>query len=727
MIIRAGSDIRSVMYDSISLPSVKPCPFVKRSVSFQQRLLTEAVRHFEAGRGAILAESQAEQAARDADGDLETRLVARAQALSVAPALETALGQIRHAVTLSVALLALFALLAGGTAARLVFWPPGEQPVNVYGLLAGILGAPLLALLVWLVLLALRPGALVSASLGGLAHALGRRLSGKLHHDAPQAAAARASTTLLAGGAVGRWSLSAASHALWLSYLLGALTMTLFLLSVQQYRFAWETTILSADSYITLTRALGWLPGLFGFATPDATQIAASQWQGGEAPLAAGAAWSGLVLGSLVVYGILPRLVLLIACLGLRRRALGRFRLDPTLPGYARLQDRLQPLSRSLGVVDAEDAVPEPRPTPPPVSRPEPDVLGPPAILGLEIERPEHWPPLAADWLDLGCIDDRAGRRRTLERLQTTEPPPSHVVVACSIAMTPDRGSGRFLEQLAALGRPLVLLLSEGQRMRRRGQGNDLAQRVADWRSLGQSAGIDDAHVVELDLDHLTEHSRARLAALLEVPETAATDSHIDAAFTLIVDHVGRWRRPPDEAAQAELHRAIARLYGNAPRDFRLPLPNADTLRSAPKQRLQQSAERIRRLLPARLHADPRWLATGALAGAMGCVAIATVTAPAALSALPFWSVLGAALALFTRPSAGEQAVPAADYGQPVSAAALFTLLLELQGRDEAAITRALDELLDERAPTLADAGRARTWLDSLRRRYGALREREAA
>lgn len=706
---------------------------VGQPITFQARLLAEAVRHYEALQHEPLSEPQAGTAARSAGGDLEQRIVNRARALSLAPALQTALGQLRQALILSVTLLILVALMMGAAAARLAFWPLHTQPpVNVYWLLTSILGLPVLTLLVWLGLILVHPSTLATRSLAGLAHALGRRLSLYLHRDSIHAAAVRASAGLLAGTG-GRWRLSALIHGLWVAYLSGALLMALVLLSVRQYSFAWETTILSASSYQVLTRLIGALPALFGFATPDAGQIVASQWHGGgAADLAASTAWSGLVLGSIVVYGILPRFSLLLVSLWLAWRARQRFRLDPDLPGYAGLRAELAPTSSPLGVIDPDDSSAVAGAIEPPEPAAEPALpLGPPAILGLEIEPLAEWPPpLGGAWLDLGHADDRSSRRQVLERLATASP--RWLLVACSLAVTPDRGSRHFLEQLHARAGPrLVLLLSEGQRLRARGEAADLPQRVADWRSLGESAGIAAERIIELDLQHLTEHSRARLRAQLGLAAAEPQPSHSAAACELIVEHVGRWRQPPDAAAQAELHRAIARLYSSQGRLPRLPLPDLAALRADLPNQLQHGADRMRQLLPARLRLNPRWLAAGALSGALGCVALATLTAPAALASLPLWSAAGAALTLFTGRRQNTAADPATakapDFGQPVAAAALFMLLLELQGRDEAAITRALDELLDAAPPAIADAAQARTWLSGLRQRHSALLAREAA
>ena len=63
-----------------------------------------------------------------------------------------------------------------------------------------------------------------------------------------------------------------------------------------------------------------------------------------------------------------------------------------------------------------------------------------------------------------------------------------------------------------------------------------------------------------------------------------------------------------------------------------------------------------------------------------------------------------------------------------VRAAALFALLLELQGRDEATITRLLDRVIDDDDDLdAASAAQTRAWLDRMRHRLDMTVAAEAA
>lgn len=707
----------------------------------EPRLLAEAVRLHEEAQGEPLDEPAADAAAQAAGGDLEQRLLTRAGALSLAPALTSALQHLRQAVSLLIAGGALLALIAGATSAQLTLTVPNDEPViNFFWVLGHLLGVQLLFLLLWLGLMLYRPGAVNSSSLGALVFAAGRRLTHWLHKGPAHVAAARALAGVYASSSLGRWTLSAISHGLWLAFLSGSLVLVILLLSIRQYTFAWETTILSDQSYIALTRLIAWGPEALGFLTPDAQQIAASHWtHDGTPPATAREAWSGLLIGSLVVYGWLPRAGLLVFCLLARRRAAGRWRLETGLPGYARLHSRLLPAARPLGVVDPDRHGRDWEP-PAPVTVPPAPLAGrgPAAIMGFEIEAPAAaWPPTLAgvDWLDLGLVESRDDRRRVLEQLRMATIPPRLIAVVCSVVMTPDRGTRGFLHELReASAAPVLLLLTDGQRLRERGDPPDeVVQRLNDWRVVAASAEVPDERVVDVDLTHLTDASRARLAALLtgKAVQTPAA-SRLDQAFALIVTHAGRWTGPPPATAQAELHRAIAALYDSERSGWRTllnlnhPWPGGSDLVG----QLRGGAGRMLDLLPPRLRLRPRWCAAGALAGALSCVAAATLVTPAAIAALPLWSGLGAALAAVIQPVASD--APAAgeprDLAPAVSSAALFALVLELQGRPEAEISRLLDRVLgDADPPSLADPAAAQSWLAQLQTRLAIARQEVAA
>ena len=113
--------------------------------------------------------------------------------------------------------------------------------------------------------------------------------------------------------------------------------------------------------------------------------------------------------------------------------------------------------------------------------------VGPPAIAGLELPVPgSGWPPelgLAID--DLGLLASREDRQRARARLRAAAHRPATLVVVCDAAATPDRGVRAMLAELCeASAAPLLLAISRGEALRTRESPSNVAQRLADWRSL---------------------------------------------------------------------------------------------------------------------------------------------------------------------------------------------------------------------------------------------------
>ncbi len=704
-------------------------------IGFRDRLLAESVRALEHDGSRPIDAPDAEARAAAVEGDFETRLVVRARAIAAADRLEAAMRNTGQVFLAIVAIGVLLAAVAGLSAARASLLTDNNE-VNVFWALGGLLSVQTILLLVWVIVMVNTPTSLPSLSLGGAAIGVARRMAGRWHRSAENAAVIEASGAIFARGAIGRWTLSSISHALWLVFNASCVLFVVLILSTGLYRFVWETTILPADAFTSLTRAAAWLPSHLGFPTPTPEQIAASD--GSLAPdlsVATRKAWSGLLIGSIVTYGLTPRFVLLVLCVWRQTRARRAYRLDTSRPGYLRLRPRLMPGSQSLGVIDTEtDGEGRIEPVDGSAAAPSRTQGGAPAVLGVEIEPPATpWPPPVGGvaWRDLGFVDGRPDRQRVLAELSNGNEGPSVTVAVCGLTTTPDRGIAAFLTDVRqAAGARMAMVLTGGEALRKRADGGELATRVEDWRALAGVIGVAAGDVIELDLDHLTDASTGKLASLLGVKTTgAAAQRRIEDAFDAIVDHVRRWPPAPavpDTKQQAALHEAIGKLYRSEVSSWaqRLRLPDAAGLTHDLPRTLRTGAQGIVGMLPRRLKADTRWVASGAIAGALGCVTAAALLSPVAIAALPLWSALGAGITAAVRAtvsgSAADDAVnTAADAGRcdAVRAAALFALLLELQCRDEAAITRILDEVIgdaDARLDTPDDVQRS---LDAMRHR----------
>lgn len=400
-----------------------------------QRLwLAETLRLREEQAGP-LEDLEANRHARACGGDLASRLQHRALWLARRDGQFDAL---RH--WLQGARLALLALLALAlcTGAGLAFAAlgNGQTPVNVFWALGSLLGLNLLMLLGWAL------GLVFAGGQGTTLLRLWLWLSEKLARDASAAQLAPALLLLLQRERLNRWLVGIITHGVWLLVLLSALVVVLLLMATRRYGFVWETTILHSDTFVTFVQALGAVPAWLGFSVPGADMIRAS----GDAALDAGGArqaWAAWIVGVLIVYGIAPRLLLAAYCLWRWRQGRRSLQLDPNLPGYAQLRERLMPSSERLGVSDAAPA------SLPGVHTDAAQQAGAGAVLvAIELDSDQPWPPpLPADVKDAGILDSRESRQKLLEQMSRF--PPARLAVACDPRRSPDRGSLGLIAELA--------------------------------------------------------------------------------------------------------------------------------------------------------------------------------------------------------------------------------------------------------------------------------------
>ncbi|WP_263460352.1 DUF2868 domain-containing protein [Thauera sp. Sel9] len=432
-------------------------------------------RHEE--RHGVLEDRTAVRAARTAAPEFEARVLRRAQELGLREGWHDAILRWHGRVRLLLASAVVLALVLGFGAAAGVLGD-GSRAVNVVWALGGLLGVNLFSLLLWLLATLLSRGSRGART--GVAGGLWLRLPSFFERSS-----AAAELPLALGGLPGwsraaGWGVGAAGHALWALALLGAAAGVLAVLAMRRYGFVWETTILPSGVFAWLVDALGRLPALLGFPVPDAATVVAS----GDAPMleeSGRRAWSGWLLGALLVYGVLPRAVLALVCMVLWRRSLQRLRLDLSRPGYARLRPLLLPDSERIGVRDPEPAV-MPRP-----ARHAARLAGSgaPALVAVELGGDLAWPPVAgedgsaADELaafDAGRLDSREQRREALARFGAQ--PPCRLLVAVDPRRTPDRGNLGVIAELADHAvETRVWALGAGG-----GSGETAESRLPQWR-----------------------------------------------------------------------------------------------------------------------------------------------------------------------------------------------------------------------------------------------------
>lgn len=438
---------------------------------FQRLWLSETIRLREEHAGP-LEDTEANRLARADAADLAERIQQRALLLARRDGQWQALLHWLQGARLAGVLLALLALLSGFGLA-LAALGDGSRPINVFWALGSLLGLNLLMLLGWLL------GLLLTRDNPGALGRLWLWLSEKLARDASAAQLAPALLLMLQRQRLTRWGLGLMVNALWALAMLAALVTLLLLLATRRYGFVWETTILGGDTFIALTQAIGALPALLGFSLPDIDVIRAS----GDAAIASEAArqsWAGWLVGVVLVYGLLPRLLLALLCLWRWQSGKNRLKLDLDLPGYSLLRQRLQPDSERLGICDLAPAA---------LHQPQGGATtqaGSGALLlGIELDERRPWPPasLPKGVADAGVIDSREQRRHLLEQL--TRFPPERLAIACDPRRSPDRGTLALIGELArSASATRIWLLPPTP-----GESLDSA-RLTDWHQAIASLGL---------------------------------------------------------------------------------------------------------------------------------------------------------------------------------------------------------------------------------------------
>ena len=248
-----------------------------------------------------------------------------------------------------------------------------------------------------------------------------------------------------------RWYLSRFSHQLWLATLTGMLFAIIFLLIVRQYSFSWESTLLSDQALMTLTHWLGWLPSMVGFNVPDADAVVQSRLVTDVMPLSIARQWASLLVGSLLMYGIVPRAIAWAFCAVMFNRK--KMKLDLSLPYYQKIISFWQ-----RKVVDEDDFVEKVQPVAPKAKVTQGNKL----VALLEYKHPNPtWYHTAGEAFitqppeDFGVLDDREDMDRMLEYLTTHD---VQVLLGIHGKALPDRGTMRKLDKLATHAKQGVIV-----------------------------------------------------------------------------------------------------------------------------------------------------------------------------------------------------------------------------------------------------------------------------
>jgi hypothetical protein len=468
--------------------------------NFENRLLIEQIRYMETQQ-TLACNDEEEGVDHSVHRDFEEHLLQRARCLVEQNDLSAVLGRAARLSRYVRILAFLLAALLG--ALGVIYAVTDSDTINIYWLLLLLLGFNLVSMLLWLIGISLNLEALTSGMLARLSSWLPAHLERK--DSSSGKAGTQADRAWLAchfSGAVGKWQFSKITHQLWLVYLLAGLGSLVLLLTVRQYDFVWGTTLLSDTAFVRLTEVLSTPLQALGFATPSAeqvldTQTGVLQHDAAQALTAEHRyRWAQFLLGALLCYGIVPRIVLwtwsALMCANARRL----FALDFYLPYYISLRQRLMPLASHGQIIDADTSPPLITETS--AIKPVPHAL-PQETQWAAVELGDDiaWPPqsVSAD-NDLGQVVDRESLAHILQYLQSNACPV--IAVAVSAVRSPDRGVQRTIDSLMSncAQRWLVLL-------QKRDDESVSNQRLAAWYRLAEACQVPADNVISLSL---TEH-----------------------------------------------------------------------------------------------------------------------------------------------------------------------------------------------------------------------------
>lgn len=433
-----------------------------RESAFPAAVITEAIRWTE--QNGPLDDAQALRTAASRTADAHGQIIERALQLGERIGLQPEFARARQwAPWVLLALVALIVMAGLGLAGNVV--GGGERHINVIVALVSLLGLHALTLLLWLVGLWMPLGSFNTASLGWIWLSLTARVAGGKRGQAP--VLVRATTGLLSRAKLLPWAFGLVSHGIWSLSFAVVLAAMLFALAFRSYTLSWETTILDPDFFVRAVQVLGWAPAKLGFPVPDAATVLAA------APGAAGQrTWALWLTGCIVVYGLLPRVALVLLSAFVwksRRKALQP---DWREPYYRKLLARFAAMAPAA-IVDADPgrtrgAVP--------TGLPASELHDALFVVGFELPPDMPWPPVA---LPAGMatqvqrIDGSAPARRILLD-QLAHAHPRTVLLVCHAASSPDRGTERFLREVLAHCGECRLWLADAP-------GASATQRWLDW------------------------------------------------------------------------------------------------------------------------------------------------------------------------------------------------------------------------------------------------------
>ena len=458
------------------------------SSNFDNKVLIEQVRCIESQQ-ALANESEKLTTAAGASYSFDDRLLQRARHLVRQQELKDILSHAPGVWRLSNIFAGVLAVMLGAMAS--LYAVSGGSTINIYWLLLVLVGFNFLSMMLWVLGVSTGMDSLITGVLSKasawLPTALGRRQTSIGIAD-------RAWLRCHIGGAVGKWRLSQVTQQLWLLYLCTGLAVLVLSLMARQFDFVWGTTLLSNESFVRLTSMLGQPLHALGFTIPSEQQVMETRIGAGYALNAAHRyGWAQFLIGSLLMFGILPRLILWVVCRAMLGVVQRHFALDYYLPYYIHLRQELMPMHGRSEIVDADTSPPASVEDENPALQARAHTSQLPAgvsWVAVELGDDVAW-PLATIGAqnNLGQVVDRASLDDILQRVRNL--PGQNIAIAVTAGRPPDRGLKRTVSSLcsAAAGTSLVLIEP--------GSGDPISNaRLTAWYRLAQECSVPAENVV---------------------------------------------------------------------------------------------------------------------------------------------------------------------------------------------------------------------------------------
>lgn len=310
--------------------------------------------------------------------------------------------------------------------------------LNIYWLLVVLLGFNLLSILLWL--------AGITFNLQGLSTGIAAYLASWLPYRqkenktiSSRATGAWCESCLT--GSIGKWRISVLTHQFWLTYLTAGLIILILLMIARQYNFIWGTTLLSESSIPAFTQFMAKPMEYLGLMAPDSNQIAASRIGLRVQDTETRSAWARFVLGAILLYGILPRVILLAISALMRKLAERNFKLDLYLPYYIELRQRLMTSETAGRVIDADPhaGIKQTQVAPEMVANAIPANA---QAIGIELDDQTIWPDSVTCH---GNVIDQISHADAIKTVKNINGP---LLIGVAAHRLPDRGVQRTIREL---------------------------------------------------------------------------------------------------------------------------------------------------------------------------------------------------------------------------------------------------------------------------------------